>query len=174
MRKWRGILMVLLAAAMLLAGCKAKAPQEAEEACESFVAAFTNQDEAALAAVLEGGGLSMPASEIQRLMEDKLSFSMKESKKEGDTVTISAVITAVDLEQVLLSLPESVNSQEAAREALLAALQKEDVPRKDFPVEVLLVQQDGKWVVRMTRDLADALLGGYYSILDKLAEEESA
>lgn len=172
MRKWRGILLVLLAAAMLLAGCKAKAPQEAEEACESFFAAFTNQDEAALAAVLEGGGLSMPASEIQRLMEDKLSFSMKESKKNGDTVTISAVITAVDLEQVLLSLPESVNSQEAAREALLAALQKEDVPRKDFSVEVLLVRQEDKWVVRMTRDLADALLGGYYSILDKLAEEE--
>lgn len=172
MRKWIGILTVLLAAAVLLAGCKGKVPQEAEEACESFFAAFTNQDEAALAAVLEGGGLSMPASEMQQLMEDKLSFSMKESKKDGDTVTISAVITAVDLEQVLLSLPESINSQEAAREALLAALQKEDVPRKDFPVEVLLVQQDGKWVVRMTRDLADALLGGYYSILDKLAEEE--
>ena len=116
----------------------------------------------------------MPASQMQQLMEEKLSFSIKESKKDGDTVTISAVITAVDLEQVLLSLPESVNSQETAREALLAALQKEDVPRKDFSVEVLLVQQDGKWVVRMTRDLADALLGGYYSILDKLAEEVGA
>ena len=127
-----------------------------------------------VAAVLEGGELSMPASQMQQLMEEKLSFSIKESKKDGDTVTISAVITAVDLEQVLLSLPESVNSQETAREALLAALQKENVPRKDFSVEVLLVQQDGKWVVRMTRDLADALLGGYYSILDKLAEEVGA
>lgn len=174
MRKWIGILTVLLAAAVLLAGCKGKAPQEAEEACESFFAACASQDEAALAAVLEGGELSMPASEMQQLMMDQLSFSMKETQKEGDTVTISAVITAVDLEQVLLALPESVNSQEAAREALVAALQKEDVPKKDFPVEVLLVQQEGKWVVRMTRDLADALLGGYYSILDKLAEEEGA
>ena len=172
-KRWE-ILLVLLVAAVLLTGCKAKAPQEAQEACESFIAAFTSQDEAALAAVLEGGELSMPASQMQQLMEEKLSFSIKESKKDGDTVTISAVITAVDLEQVLLSLPESVNSQEAAREALLAALQKEDVPRKDFSVEVLLVQQDGKWVVRMTRDLADALLGGYYSILDKLAEEVGA
>ena len=169
-KRWE-ILLVLLVAAVLLTGCKAKAPQEA---CESFFAAFTSQDEAALAAVLEGGELSMPASQMQQLMEEKLAFSIKESKKDGDTVTISAVITAVDLEQVLLSLPESVNSQEAAREALLAALQKENVPRKDFSVEVLLVQHDGKWVVRMTRDLADALLGGYYSILDKLAEEVGA
>ena len=174
MKKSWEILLVLLVAAVLLTGCKAKAPQEAQEACESFFAAFTSQDEAALAAVLEGGELSMPASQMQQLMEEKLSFSIKESKKDGDTVTISAVITAVDLEQVLLSLPESVNSQETAREALLAALQKENVPRKDFSVEVLLVQQDGKWVVRMTRDLADALLGGYYSILDKLAEEVGA
>lgn len=174
MKKCWEILLVLLVAAVLLTGCKAKAPQEAQEACESFFAAFTSQDEAALAAVLEGGELSMPASGMQQLMEEKLAFSIKESKKDGDTVTISAVITAVDLEQVLLSLPESVNSQETAREALLAALQKEDVPRKDFSVEVLLVQQDGKWVVRMTRDLADALLGGYYSILDKLAEEVGA
>lgn len=172
-KRWE-ILLVLLAAAVLLTGCKAKAPQEAQEACESFFAAFTNQDEAALAAVLEGGEFSMPVSQMQQLMEEKLSFSIKESKKNGDTVTISAVITAVDLEQVLLSLPESVNSLEAAREALLAALQKEDVPRKDFSVEVLLVQQDGKWVVRMTQDLADALLGGYYSILDKLTEEVGA
>lgn len=174
MRKCRGILMVLLAAAVLLAGCKSQAPQEAKDACESFFAACTSQDQAALAAVLEGGELSLPASSMQQLMEEKLSFSLKDSKKEGDTVTISAIITAVDLEQVLLSLPESVNSQEAAREALVEALGKEDVPRKDFSVEVLLVQQDGKWVVRMTRDLADALLGGYYTILDKLAEEEGA
>ena len=57
MKKHWKILLVLLVAAVLLTGCKTKAPQEAQEACESFFAAFTSQDEAALAAVLEGADL---------------------------------------------------------------------------------------------------------------------
>ena len=81
MKKHWKILLVLLVAAVLLTGCKAKAPQEAQEACESFFAAFTSQDEAALAAVLEGGELSMPASGMQQLMEEKLAFFHKGVQK---------------------------------------------------------------------------------------------
>lgn len=130
-KRWE-ILLVLLVAAVLLTGCKAKAPQEAQEACESFFAAFTSQDEAALAAVLEGGELSMPASQMQQLMEEKLAFSIKESKKDGDTVTISAVITAVDLEQVLLSLPESVNSRRLPGKLCLQRCKRRMCPERTF------------------------------------------
>ena len=34
-----------------------------------------------------------------------------------------------------------------------------------------LVPEDEKWVVEMTPELADALLGGYYSILEEAAKE---
>ena len=84
---------------------------------------------------------------------------------------VAAVITAVDLKKALESLPETIDSTDAAKEALSAAFSAEDVPTKEFEVDVSLAQEDGKWVVQMTPDLADALLGGYYSILEEAAEE---
>ena len=38
-------------------------------------------------------------------------------------------------------------------------------------LDVNLVLEDEKWVVEMTPELADALLGGYYSILEEAAKE---
>ena len=84
---------------------------------------------------------------------------------------VSAVVTSVDLRQVLESLPDTADSTEAAREALSAALADENVPTRSFDVDVTLVRQDDGWTVQMTPSLADALLGGYYSILREAAEE---
>lgn len=104
-------------------------------------------------------------------MAEKLQFETKKVKSKGDTMVVSAVITAVDLKKVLESLPEAIDSTDAAKEALSAAFSAEDVPAKDFEVDVVLEQEDGKWAVQMTPELADALLGGYYSILEEAAEE---
>ena len=86
-------------------------------------------------------------------------------------MVVSSVITAVDLQKVLEGLPETIDSVESAKEALTAALNAEDVPTKTFEVDVNLVPEDEKWVVEMTPELADALLGGYYSILEEAAKE---
>lgn len=104
-------------------------------------------------------------------MAEKLQFETKKVKSQGDEMLVSAVITAVDLKKALESLPETIDSTDAAKEALSAAFSAEDVPTKEFEVDVSLAQEDGKWVVQMTPDLADALLGGYYSILEEAAEE---
>ena len=86
-------------------------------------------------------------------------------------MVVSTVITAVDLQKVLETLPETIDSVESAKEALIAALSAEDVPTKTFEVDVNLVQKDEAWAVEMTPELADALLGGYYSILEEAAKE---
>lgn len=86
-------------------------------------------------------------------------------------MVVSTVITAVDLQKVLETLPETIDSVESAKEALIAALSAEDVPTKTFEVDVNLVQKDETWAVEMTPELADALLGGYYSILEEAAKE---
>ena len=72
---------------------------------------------------------------------------------------------------MLESLPETVDSIEAAKEALAEAFAERDVPLREFEVDVVLVQEDDEWVVQMTPGLADALLGGYYSMIEELAEE---
>ena len=83
----------------------------------------------------------------------------------------TTVIQAVDLQKVLEALPETTDSVESAKEALIAALSAEEVPIKEFEVNVTLAQRDETWVVEMTPELADALLGGYYSILREAAKE---
>ena len=119
------------------------------------------------------GGLAAPVpfTDIQSGMAKNLQFETKTVKSDGDTMVVSSVITAVDLQKVLEGLPETIDSVESAKEALTAALNAEDVPTKMFEVDVNLVLEDEKWVVEMTPELADALLGGYYSILEEAAKE---
>lgn len=112
-----------------------------------------------------------PFTDIQRGMAENLQFEAQKVKSKGDTMVVSAVITVVDLQKVLETLPETIDSTDAAKEALSAAFGAEDVPTKEFEVDVSLAQEDGKWVVQMSPDLADALLGGYYSILKEAAKE---
>ena len=113
----------------------------------------------------------VPFTDIQSGMAKNLQFETKTVKSDGDTMVVSSVITAVDLQKVLEGLPETIDSVESAKEALTAALNAEDVPTKMFEVDVNLVLEDEKWVVEMTPELADALLGGYYSILEEAAKE---
>ena len=151
--------------------CGGKSKEEAQTACEDFFQAYSSCDSQALADSMEGLSTPAPFTDIQRGMAENLQFETKKVKNQGDTMVVSAVITAVDLQKVLETLPETIDSIESAQEALTAALNREDVPTKTFEVDVNLVQKDETWVVEMTPELADALLGGYYSILEEAAKE---
>ena len=169
-RKILGALLCLL----LPVSCTAsggKSKEEAQAACEDFFQAYSSCDSQALADSMEGLATSAPFTDIQRGMAENLQFETKKVKSKGDTMVVSAVITAVDLQKVLETLPETIDSVESAKEALTTALSAEDVPTKTFEVDVNLVPKDETWVVDVTPDLADALLGGYYSILEEAAEE---
>lgn len=166
--------LVLLCCLSLLVSCTAcgkKGKEEARAVCENFFQAYSSCDSQALADSMEGLAAPAPFTDIQRGMAENLQFEMKEIKGKGDTMEASTVIRAVDLQKVLETLPETIDSVESAQEALIAALSAEDVPTKEFEVNVTLTQRDETWVVEMTPELADALLGGYYSILREAAKE---
>lgn len=169
-RKILAILLCLLLAVSCTA-CGGKSKEEAKAACEDFFQAYSSCDSQALADSMEGLAAPAPFTDIQRGMAENLQFETKKVKSKGDTMVVSAVITAVDLQKVLETLPETIDSVESAKEALTTALSAEDVPTKTFEVDVNLVPKDETWVVDVTPDLADALLGGYYSILEEAAEE---
>lgn len=169
-RKIPAILLCLLLAVSCTA-CDGKSKEEAKAACEDFFQAYSSCDSQALADSMEGLAAPAPFTDIQRGMAENLQFETKKVKSKGDTMVVSAVITAVDLKKVLETLPETIDSVESAKEALTTALSAEDVPTKTFEVDVNLVPKDETWVVDVTPDLADALLGGYYSILEEAAEE---
>ena len=169
-RKILAILLCLLLAVSCTA-CDGKSKEEAKAACEDFFQAYSSCDSQALADSMEGLAAPAPFTDIQRGMAENLQFETKKVKSKGDKMVVSAVITAVDLKKVLETLPETIDSVESAKEALTTALSAEDVPTKTFEVDVNLVPKDETWEVDMTPDLADALLGGYYSILEEAAEE---
>lgn len=135
--------------------CGRESKEEARAACEDFFRAYSSGD---------SWGMTEP-------MAEKLRFEINNVKSKGDEILVSTAVTAVDLQKVLESLPDTIDSTDAAREALAAAFSAEDVPVKEFEVEVSLVKEEEKWVVQMTPELADALLGGYYSILKEAAGE---
>ena len=172
-RMKRKILAALLCLLMAVSStaCGGKSKEEARAACEDFFQAYSSCDSQALADSMEGLASPTPFTDIQRGMAENLQFETKKVKSKGDTMVVSAVITAVDLQKVLETLPETIDSVESAKEALAAALNTEDVPTKTFEVDVNLVPKDETWVVDVTPDLADALLGCYYSILEEAAEE---
>lgn len=172
-RMKRKILAALLCLLMSVSctACGGKNKEEAQAACEDFFQAYSSSDSQALADSMEGLTVPTPVTDIQRGMAENLQFETKKVKNQGDTIVVTAVITAVDLQRVLETLPETIDSVESAKEALTAALSAEDVPTKTFEVDVNLVRKDETWVVDVTPELADALLGGYYSILEEAAKE---
>ncbi len=169
----RKILAALLCLFLVLSctACSGKSKEEAQAACEDFFQAYSSCDSQALADSMEGLMVPSPFTDIQRGMAENLRFETKKVKNKGDTMVVSAIITAVDLKKVLETLPETIDSVESAKEALTAALSEEDVPTKTFELDVNLVQKNEIWVVEVTPELADALLGGYYSILEEAAKE---
>ena len=169
-RKIPAILLCLLLAVSCTA-CGGKSKEEATAACEDFFQAYSSCDSQALTDSMEGLAAPAPFTDIQRGMAENLQFETKKVKSKGDTMVVSAVITAVDLQKVLETLPETIDSVESAKEALTTALSAEDVPTKTFEVDVNLVPKDETWAVEMTPELADALLGGYNSILEEAAKE---
>lgn len=174
MKKQRKKILASLLCLLLTVSCTAcggKSKEEAQAACEDFFQAYSSCDSQALADSMEGLMASTPFTDIQRRMAENLKFETKKVKNKGDTMVVSAIITAVDLKKVLETLPETIDSVESAREALTAALSAEDVPTKTFELDVNLVQKNETWVVEVTPELADALLGGYYSILEEAAKE---
>ncbi len=174
---------VLLAMFMLgTTGCKGKdsmkkgggdsESQKVQSVCAEFFDAYAHGDQEAVAQALGISGKYLQFGTIQSAVSKQLSIETGEVEMDGEAAVVNTVITSVDIETVLHGLPEEVDSVKAAQEAVLDILEREEVPVKEFEVEIRFAKrEDGTWGVCMTPELADALSGGYYSMLERLEEE---
>ena len=90
---------------------------------------------------------------------------------DGGDAEVQAQITNIDMEAVIEGLPEDISSKEEATEAMIKAIKDKDAPTATFEVTLLFTKTEETWLVEITPELSDALLGGYQSFLNKLLEE---
>ena len=167
----RGLFLLLFLAAVG-AGCSGGTPaSEAEAACQEFLEAYAQGDNPTVARLLGLPEDSAQLGELQTALARRAEWELEEPETGEEMTRVPAVITNVDVEAVLESLPAEIASQAEAREALLAAFQAEDVPMREFPVELELQEGADGWQLVMTPALSDALLGGYPSLMNRLLEE---
>lgn len=147
----------------------------AHKACEAFFTAYAQTDGQGAGALLAGGGGDMQFGALTGAVarQTRVELGQMNETEEG-SVTISARITTVDLQAVLNRIPATVDSAEAAARWLEEALAADDVEMKTFDVEIAMVQVEEQWKISMTPELADALMGGYYSMLSGIIQEGDA
>lgn len=166
---------VVLLAAVLVLAMGPWGNREARSACEAFVAAYAQSDGQGAGALLAGGGGDMQLGALTGAVARQTRVELGQMKEaEEGSVTIAARITTVDLQAVLNRIPASVDSAEAASRWLEEALAADDVETKTFDVEIAMVQVEEQWKISMTPELADALMGGYYSMLSGILQEGEA
>ena len=164
----------LVCVMLLFAGCSQPGSDEAKAACESFLQAYVSLDGEEVAKSLGGMNGAEEFSDLQGAVAQRIAYQTKGVQMEEGRAVVSTVITAIDLEAVFSSLPEGINSAEGAKEALLQAFAADDVPMREFVVEIELLGSADDWTVQMTPELSDALLGGYHSLMETLMEEAAS
>lgn len=164
----RKLILLLLAAAFMLTGCAGKTQnEEAAEQCEAFFAAFKECDGETVGRMLEGSGSPFSFNDLTAAMAKRMETEIGKVSQKGETVKVSVKISTVDFETLLNDVSEETDSEQSAHDYLLKAVQAEDAKMKTFKTDIYI--KNGK--IQMTSDLADALTGGYMSVLNGILEE---
>lgn len=165
------ILPMLLVFFMLLGltGC-GKSGEEAKKTCQEFFEAYAAADGAMAEKYLVGGFASGELTPMQSALAERTSVKIKAAKADGDSAEVKVVISCIDVVAVIKNLPEDIDSEEQAKAALISAFTKEDVPTRETEVKVQMVNTDGKWLVSMSAELSDALLGGFQTMINEMTQ----
>ena len=164
----RKLILLLLTAALMLTGCAGKAQnKEAAELCEAFFTAFTECESAAVGRMLEGSGSPFGFNDLTAAMAKRTETEIKKVSVKGEISAVSVKIRTVDFEAILDKVSEETDSEQSAHDYLLKAIQAENAKMKAFNTDIYV--KNGK--IQMTSDLADALTGGYMSVLNGILEE---
>lgn len=145
--------------------------EEAELACQQFFNAYTAGEGEQVGDYLSGGFAAGEFSSIQNALAKHTSIELKSSVGDEDTAQVNAVITCIDIAAVMQALPQDIDSKKSAKKAMLTAFDEENVPLRDFEITIELVKIEDKWLVSMNSQLSDALLGGFHSMLEEMAQE---
>lgn len=194
-KKRNRLLTLLLAFAILLTGCRVMSTSADDQAdgsetevgdgqiredtddrdpaqiCQAFLDAYADRDSETVGSLLTGSGSPYSFGELTALLARNMTAELGKGETAEDYFVIPATIHNVDMAAVLEELPENIANTEEAQAWLAEAFAADDVPMKDYEVQVYLILQDGAWKVEMTTDLADALLGGYFTLMQEPAVE---
>ena len=171
MKKRNPLILLGMILALTLSACGDPEAQAAGDACQAFFDAYAARDGEAVGDRMQGGGDGLTFSRMQGALAGRMEAEAGSAKVNGEEATVSAEMVSIDVAAVFKGVPQTVESREAALSSLIAAFEAPDVPTREFKVTVKMVKENGEWLVQMTPELSDALLGGYNSLLASMREE---
>lgn len=185
MNKFKRLLAGVLSAALALtlAACGAAKPEDTVKT--SLDALIAGDLKTATAAFDTNGQDTLndddkEFQDVAKAIFSKMTYSVKETKVDGDTATVKAEIQAADMEAVMqsvvqelmqlaLSNPNMSEDEMTAKTAeLLTNGVKSATEKKTSTVDITLKKAGEKWQIQSSDDLLDALTGGLNSLSDAL------
>lgn len=130
--------------------------------------------------------------EEYKLLLNNFSFNIISSSEDGDTATVQAEITNIDMASVLLEYFDQIftvayenalagdqaksdEEMDAIAEQLFYdLLTSEDNEKVTSTIDINLTRQDNSWKIESDDELNDAVLGGLFSALEDLMNGLSA
>lgn len=142
-----------------------------DEVVRTFFDAYTTLDAETTGSLLTGIGDPYAFGTLTGLLAQHITVEFGEPEQDGDICVIPVTIQNIDLRAVFGKLPDTIGSNEEASAWLAEAMAAADVPMTTFETQVYLVREDAGWRVELTTGLSDALLGGYFTMMQELTEE---
>lgn len=197
MKKIVSVLSILCLCVFLFASCSKT--QSPEDAAKAYFEAYQNFDAAKMAGLTVAEATGSAAvfttsgsdeSSVKMYKSIAKKTTMQEEGKavvNGDTATIKVKITSPDTKTIMQNALSSAfsqamsqafssdpaNSQDTNSQMLnqvVSDVSKADVKLTSTEMELQLVKKDGKWKVKMTENLGDAMTGGMVGYLKNLSD----
>lgn len=174
MKKITSLLLCIVLLSLSLVACGGKGPDKALAASLAQIKAgeFSESD------LLADSAYAGENQETLTAMYTKFDYTVGEATVDGETATVAATITMVDISEVFSAYMVEAFSHIAEEDwdadaaYFMQLLTAEDAATKNFDVTVNMVLVDGEWTVAEEGNdaLFDALTGGLMSSLDGLFE----
>ena len=178
MKKWLGLLSVILMCITVLVGCGSQKPEDAVVA--SLEAVKTVNIEEYNTNTIDDVGLFADSDawgdgekQLLDIMFHNLSYTVQNTTVTGEEAIVTVEITSSNLENIISSalsklIGSAMSGGDMSEEEIAAemmnsmkeAAYSEDVEISTNTVEIQVVKSDGKWKVKMTDTLLNALGGG--------------
>lgn len=171
MKKTISIFVVLTILICLLSSCS-KAQDERGMVVEEFLTAYQSLDTNAGQYLMQSRDEGMiEYNGIQKILAEKMVFSVGKVHEENESTVVSVTITTVDvkliLEHILSGLDDNATSESIVAE-LYETAQSTDAQTRTFNIEVPIYQDEDGYKVVLTSELSNALFGGYNEYLSEL------
>lgn len=114
---------------------------------------------------------------------EKLEFEILSSKEQADTALVETKIRNIDMGELIGRYMSEVfalamenlyekdeNYEEKVEELLSDILESEDIDLVTSTVDISLIKEDNNWEITMDKELADAITGGFFTMIESLED----